>query len=176
MHRHNRFAALIISCLAVALGLTFPVWAQETQGKKDHGMIYKQAVDTIDRAEKKLTAGYTAEAKALLKESNSLFNILQSELSQELPQQQMAESQMSQEQSNKKLADDSLAQGERLEKSAQEKEAKSAELEKKGQDQQSIKLQGEAKKEYELAQKAFLKAQIYSLRNRQLTFSFLTRR
>ncbi len=167
--------------LAAALGLVCTFWlaallgAQETPVKKDHSMIYKQAVDTLDKAEKKLSAGYTAEAKALLKEANSLFKILQNEQTAQLQQQQLSETQQAQEQSNRKLAEDSLAQGERLEKSAKDKEAKSAQLEKTGQDQASIKLQSEAKREYELAQKSFLKAQIYNLRNLQLIFGFIGR-
>ena len=45
----------------------------------DHAILYKRAVKLLDNAEKKLTAGYTAEAKSQAKEANSLFTILQKE-------------------------------------------------------------------------------------------------
>ncbi|MFO7897219.1 MAG: hypothetical protein R6U84_09825, partial [Candidatus Cloacimonadales bacterium] len=42
----------------------------------DHAILYNKAVKILDSAEKKLAAKYTAEAKAQVKEANSLFSIL----------------------------------------------------------------------------------------------------
>ena len=55
--------------------------AQQSPAKcgPDHAILYKRAVKLLDNAEKKLTAGYTAEAKSQAKEANSLFTILQKE-------------------------------------------------------------------------------------------------
>jgi hypothetical protein len=77
--------------------------------------------------------------------------------------------------SNNKLGEDSSAQGQKLETSAQEKQKKGDTMEAQGQQDMAIKLQQEAMRELNLAQKAHLKAAIYHLRNLQLTFGFLNK-
>jgi hypothetical protein len=74
---------------------------------------------------------------------------------------------------NNKLGEDSSANGQALEKSGQEKQKKSDTLEAQGQQDLAVKLQQEAVRELNLAQKAHLKAATYHLRNLQLAYSFL---
>jgi hypothetical protein len=156
-----------------ALGMVSIGWAQNAPVPQDHGIIYKQAVGLLDKADQKLNGNYTAEAKSLLKEAKSLFSILQKELPKEKTEQELSETQQEQWANNNKLGEDSYAQGERLEASAKQKHDKSDAIEKQGQKDLAIKLESESKRENELAQKMYLKSQIYHLRNMQLAYSFL---
>jgi len=140
----------------------------------DHAILYKRAVNLLDKAEKKLAAKYTAEAKALLKEANSLFTILLKECGPQQKERTLTPQEEQQETVNKKLAADELAQAERLEKSATEKLKKSEQLE-ATQPELSLKYAREAKAESELAQVRSLKAGIHSLRNQQMIFRFLAK-
>ena len=83
----------------------------------------------LDNAEKKLTAGYTAEAKSQAKEANSLFTILQKECGPQQADRALTDQEIQQESINQKLAADELAQAERLIKSAEEKQQKAAKIE-----------------------------------------------
>jgi hypothetical protein len=140
----------------------------------DHAILYKRAVKLLDTAEKKLTAGYTAEAKSLVKEANSLFTILQKECGPSQKERDLTEKEVQQEAINQKLAADELAQAERLMKSADEKSQKATKLE-ATQPDVSVKYQREAKSEYEQAHKRSIKSEIYALRNQQMVFGFLGR-
>ncbi len=178
---------MLIVAISAVLALSGPAWSQTQPAPKpqtgaspatkcgpDHAILYKRAVTLLDKAEKKLAAKYTAEAKALLKESNSLFTILLKECGEEQKQRTLTPQEEQQEAVNKKLAADELAQGERLEKSASEKLKKSDQVE-ATQRELSLKYAREAKAECELAQVRSLKAGIYSLRNQQMIFRFLAR-
>jgi hypothetical protein len=169
-----------LKCVLGGFGLFFclllsawPLAAQDTP--KDHAQIYKRAVAAIDAAEKKLAGNFNAEAKALVKESSSLFGILQKEMPEKMKNMELTPAQEEQWNSNNKLGEDSSAQGQNLEKSAQEKQKKGDTMEAQGQQDMAIKLQQEAMRELNLAQKAHLKAAIYHLRNLQLTFGFLNK-
>ena len=140
----------------------------------DHAILYKRAVTLLDKAEKKLAAKYTAEAKALLKESNSLFTILLKECGPQQKDRNLTPQEEQQEAVNKKLAADELAQAERLEKSAAEKMKKSDQVE-ATQRELAVRYAREAKAENEQAQVRSLKAGIYSLRNQQMVFRFLAK-
>jgi hypothetical protein len=159
-----------VFCFLVSV---WPVTAQNAP--HDHAQIYKRAVSAIDYAEKKLTGNYTAEAKANVKEANSLFSILQKEMPEKMKSMELTPQQEEQWNSNNKLGEDSSAQGQTLEKSGQEKQKKSDTMEAQGQQDMAVKLQQEAVRELGLAQKAHLKSAIYHLRNLQLTFSFLNK-
>lgn len=173
--RLNRFGQIVLGILLVqgllltGVGLAQP---QKVNCGPDHAILYKRAVTLLDKAEKKLAAKYTAEAKALLKESNSLFTILLKECGPEQKTRTLTPQEEQQETVNKKLAADELAQAERLEKSSAEKLKKS---EQTAQQELAIKYAREAKGESELAQVRSLKAAIYSLRNQQMIFRFLAK-
>ncbi len=178
---------LLIAFLA-CLGFTGTAWSQAqtppqpgassapptTKCGPDHAILYKRAVNLLDKAEKKLSAKYTAEAKALLKESNSLFTILLKECGPEQKERNLTPQEEQQEAVNKKMAADELAQAASLEKSAAEKMKKSDQVEATQRDL-SVKYAKEAKSLYELAQVRSLRAAIYSLRNQQMIFRFLAR-
>jgi len=138
----------------------------------DHAILYKRAVKILDNAEKKLTAGYTAEAKSLAKEANALFTILQKECAPQERERTLTDIEAQQEAINQKLFADESAQAERLEKSAQEKAQKAAKIEAANPDLYQ-KYMREVKGEYEQAHKRHIKAEIYALRNHQMVFKFL---
>jgi len=138
----------------------------------DHAILYKRAVTLLDKAEKKLNARYTAEAKALVKEANALFSILQKECGPSLSKEPLEGKEAQQEAINQKLSADEMAQAERLEKSATEKFKKAQALAEK-QPEFYDKLMKEAKAENEQAHNRYIKAEIYALRNQQMVFRFL---
>ncbi len=170
-----RIVALVLGVLLV-LGLLGSALAQQPPAKcgPDHAILFKRAVKLLDNAEKKLTAGYTAEAKSMVKEANSLFTILQKECGPQQAERALTDQELQQESINQKLAAEELAQAERLLKSAEEKQQKAAKLE-TTQPDVYVKLQREAKGEFELAHKRSIKSEIYALRNQQMVFGFLGR-
>lgn len=164
---------IILGLLLFASFWQSPLPAQTVP--QDHAQIYDRAVKLTAEAEKKLAANFTAEAKALIKEANYLYGILQKELPHKLQERELTLQQEEQWNINDRLGKDSTAQGERLEKAAAEKQKKSDALEAKGEREAAVKLQEEAVRDLALAQKAHLRAAIYHLKNLQLTFSFLKR-
>jgi hypothetical protein len=147
--------------------------AKQPQCGPDHAIIYKRAVSLLDQADKKLTAKYTAEAKSLVKESNSLFTILQKECGQTQKERPLNPKETQQEAINQKLSADTRAQADRLMQEAAAKEKKSQEAENRGQKDISENLQRQAKGEYERAHTMYIKAEIYDLRIMQMLFQFL---
>lgn len=169
------FTLLLVFGFSVsALAQAQPPEPQKPACGPDHQILYKRAVALLDNAEKKLNARYTAEAKSMAKEAKSLFAILQKECGEQQKQRPLTPKEEQQESINQKLAADEQAAAERLMKSAEEKEKKSAQLE-ATQNELSIKLQREAKQEYEQAQKRGIKAMIYAMRTQQMLFSFLSK-
>jgi hypothetical protein len=170
-----QFVPMVLGALLLVAPLG---WAQTQKPPvkcgPDHAILYKRAVQLLDKAEKKLAGGYTAEAKANLKEANSLFTILQKECVPEEKKQLLTDKEAQQEAINQKLAADELAQAERLMKSADEKTKKAAQIEATNPDLY-IRYQREAKSEYEQAQKRSIRSEIYALRNQQMVFKFLIR-
>jgi len=173
---HRSLLATVTIFLVLLAASNHPLaQTDKTTCGPDHAILYKRAVNLVDQAEKKLRAKYTAEAKALLKEANSLFSILVKECGPQQRQRLLTEQEAQQEAINKKLAEDAMAQAERLMASAAAKEKKSDELERQGNKDLSISYQRQAKGEYELAHTKSIQAQIYALRNQQLIFRFLSR-
>jgi hypothetical protein len=170
-----RYAA-IVSGFFLALVFSGATLAQTAKAKcgPDHAILYKRAVGLLDQAEKKLNAKYTAEAKSLVKEANSLFTILQKECGPEQKDRILTDKEAQQEAINQKLSADERSAADRLMKSAEEKEKKAQQLE-ASQPDVSLKYEGEAKQEYELAHRRYIKAGIYALRNEQMVFGFLGR-
>jgi hypothetical protein len=169
----SQFVPIVLGAFLV-LGLPGLVLAQQTPAKcgPDHAILYKRAVKLLDNAEKKLTAGYTAEAKSQAKEANSLFTILQKECGPQQADRALTDRELQQEAINQKLAADELAQAERLIKSAEEKQQKAVKIETTQPDVYQ-KYQREAKAEFEQAHKRSIKSEIYALRNQQMVFGFL---
>ncbi len=149
-----------------------PTPAPSVKCGPDHVIIYKRAVALLDKAEKKLYARYTAEAKALAKEAKNLFAIIQKECGQEQRDRLLTDKEVQQEAYNKRLATDEQTAAERLEKSAEEKFNKAQQLE-ANQPELARKLWRESKEEAEQANKHNIKAMIYFLRNQQMIFQWL---
>ena len=170
-----RYAAIFLGFF-LALILSGATLAQNAKAKcgPDHAILYKRAVGLLDQAEKKLTAKYTAEAKSLVKEANSLFTILHKECGPQQAERALTDREIQQEAINQKLSADELAQAERLIKSAEEKQQKAAKIE-TTQPEVYLKYQREAKAEFEQAHKRSIKSEIYALRNQQMVFGFLGR-
>jgi hypothetical protein len=147
--------------------------AHLTMSATEPSILYKRAVVLLDNAEKKLSTRNIAEAKALVKEANSMFDILVKECAPTQKERLLTPKEEEQEAINQKLSRDEQSEAERLMKSAEEKEKKSIQLGAE-QPESSVKYQKEAKEEYEQAQKRYIKAQIYALRNQQMLFHFLS--
>lgn len=175
-HMHAFFKS-VLTGLALVCCLLLNVWTASAQEAvpKDHGQIYKRAVAAIDAAEKKLAGNYTAEAKALVKESSSLFGILQKEMPEKMKSMELTSAQDEQYSSNMKLGENSSSEGQKLESSAQEKQKKSDAMEAQGNQDMAIKLNQEAMRDLNMAEKAHLRAAIYHLRNLQITYSFVNK-
>jgi hypothetical protein len=167
---------LIVPGVFLVLGLCGSVLAQQPPVKcgPDHAILYKRAVKLLDQAEKKLNAGYTAEAKSLAKEANSLFTILEKECGPSQKERVLTDQEAQQETINQKLCADERAQADRLMQSAADKEKKAAKGE-VTQPELSLRYQREAKSEYEQAHKRYIRSEIYALRNQQMVFKFLLR-
>ena len=171
----SQFMPIILGAFLV-LGLSGSVLAQQTPAKcgPDHAILYKRAVKLLDNAEKKLNAGYTAEAKSQAKEANSLFTILHKECGPQQADRALTDQELQQEAINQKLAADELAQAERLIKSAEERQQKAVKIE-TTQPEVYQKYQREAKAEFEQAHKRSIKSEIYALRNQQMVFGWLSK-
>ena len=171
----SQFIPIVLGAFLV-LGLPGLVLAQQPAAKcgPDHAILYKRAVKLLDNAEKKLTAGYTAEAKSQAKEANSLFTILHKECGPQQADRALTDQELQQEAINQKLAADELAQAERLTKSAEEKTQKPVKIE-TTQPEVYLKYQREAKAEFEQAHKRSIKSEIYALRNQQMVFRWLNK-
>jgi hypothetical protein len=168
------FVPTVLGALLLFVPLAAQAAPSKTKCGPDHAILYKRAAKLVDDAEKKLAAGYTAEARAHLKEANSLFTILQKEC---LPQEKkvvLTDKEAQQEAINQKLAADELAQAERLMKSAAEKEKKAAQIENSNPNLYAQYMR-EAKREYEQAHIRSIRSEIYALRNQQMIFKFLVK-
>jgi bacterioferritin (cytochrome b1) len=171
----NRSILFILSALCLGLLVSSLAVAQSTPTNcgPDHAILYKKAVKVLDSAEKKLAAKYTAEAKAQVKEANSLFSILVKECGPLQKGRALTESEMAQEASNNKKKDEYYKKGLALEKSAVENLKKGQEAEAKGQDDVAARYFRQAKAENEQAHVAFIQAEIYALKNQEMIFKFL---
>ncbi len=171
----SRLVLMVLGFLLL-FGMLGPVQAQQAPAKcgPDHAILYKRAVKLLDTAEKKLTQGYTAEAKSLVKEANSLFTTLQKECGPEQKDRILTDQETQQEAINQKLCADERAQADRLMQSAEDKEKKSTKTE-GAQSELAVRYQREAKSEYEQAHKRYIKSEIFALRNQQMVFGFLNK-
>lgn len=172
----RRTLLLILSALCCGLLLCSVAAAQSAPVKcgPDHAILYNKAVKLVDSAEKKLASKYTAEAKAQVKEANSLFSILVKECGPLQAGRALTEREMEQEMANNKKKDEYYNKGVALEKSAEEHMKQAQEAEAKGQHDLATRYYRQAKAENEQAHAAFVQAEIYALKNQEMIFKFLT--
>jgi hypothetical protein len=164
---------------ALSLGLLFSGLAQaqapQTKCGPDHAILYKKAVKLVDSAEKKLTAKYTAEAKAQLKEANSLFSVLVKECGPAQKERNLTDAEVAEEAQNNKLKEEAMVQIKELEKSYEENLKKAQQYQAQGNNELAERYARQAKGESERANLLAAKAEIYALRNQQMIFRFLGR-
>lgn len=172
---NHRFL-LVIGALFLGLLLSSAVLAQSTGVKcgPDHAILYKKAAKLIDSAEKKLAAKYTAEAKAQVKEANSLFSVLVKECGPMQKERSLTDQEVAEETQNNKSREEAMTQTTQLEKSYEENLKKAQDAKMKGQDELADRYGRQAKEESERANIMAIKAEIYALKNQQMIFHFLT--
>jgi hypothetical protein len=167
----------IIGALSLVLLYSGLAQAQAPQSKcgPDHAILYKKAVKLVDSAEKKLAAKYTAEAKAQLKEANSLFSVLVKECGHAQKERNLTDAEVAEEAQNNKLKEEAMVQIKELEKSYEENLKKAQQYQAQGNNELADRYARQAKGESERANLLAAKAEIYALRNQQMIFRFLGR-
>jgi len=160
--------------LAMALAWVGAGWAQTAKSTSpDHAILYRRAVALLDQTQQKLTAGDLTAAKSLMKQSNSLFTLLQKEYASKLAERELSPQEGQQLAINQKLADDAQAQADRLMDTAAAHKKKAQEFEAQGKEADSKASYRQSKDEYLRAQNLYIKSSIYALRNQQRIFRFL---
>ncbi len=160
--------SLGLLCSSFALAQTSPV-----KCGPDHAILYRKAVKLVDSAEKKLAAKYTAEAKAQLKEANSLFSVLVKECGPAQKERNLTDAEVAEETQNNKLKEEAMTQVKELEKSYEENLKKAQQYIAQGNNELADRYGRQAKDESERANILAAKAEIYALRNQQMVFRFL---
>jgi cytochrome c551/c552 len=160
-------------CTGLLAGGSAQAQSSQTKCGPDHAILYKKAVKLVDSAEKKLAAKYTAEAKAQVKEANSLFSVLVKECGPLQKERALTEQEVAEESQNNKAKDEAMVQVGQLEKSYEANLKKAQEAQMKGQDDLADRLARQAKGESERANLLAIKAEIFSLKNQQMIFRFL---
>jgi hypothetical protein len=165
----------LIGALSLGLLCSSVALAQGPQVKcgPDHAILYKKAVKLVDSAEKKLAAKFTAEAKAQLKEANSLFSVLVKECGPTQKERNLTDAEVAEETQNNKLKEEAMVQISQLEKSYDENLKKAQQYQTQGNNELADRYARQAKDESERANILAAKAEIYSLRNQQMIFRFL---
>jgi hypothetical protein len=173
MSRGN--CGICVLALALILALVGAGWAQTAKPtfSPDHAILYRRAVGFLDQAEQKLKAGDLAAAKSVVKQSNSLFTLLQKEYASVLAERELSPQEDEQLAINQKLADDTHAQADRLMTTAAAQDKKAQELEAQRREVDSKAFYRQSRDDYNRAQNLYIKASIYSLRNQQRIFRFL---
>lgn len=163
-----------VLALALALALVGAGWAQTAKPiSPDHAILYRRAVALLDQAQQKLKDGDLAAAKSAVKQSNSLFTLLQKEYASVLAERELSPQEDQQLAINQKLADDTHAEADRLMATAAAREKKAQELEAQGQEADSKASYRQSRDGYNRAQNLYVRSGLYALRNQQLIFRFL---
>jgi len=162
--------SLGLLCSSVALAQT-----PQTKCGPDHAILYKKAVKLVDSAEKKMNAKFTAEAKAQLKEANSLFSVLVRECGPTQKERNLTETEVAEETQNNKLKEEAMVQISQLEKSYAENLKKAQQYQAQGNNELADRYGRQAKAESERANILAIKAELYALRNQQMIFRFLNK-
>jgi hypothetical protein len=162
----------------LALGLTLALvgagWAQPAKPiSPDHAILYNRAVSFLDQAQQKLKDGDLAAAKSLVKQSNSLFTLLQKEYTSVLAERELSPEEDQQLAINQKLADDTHGQADRLMATAAAQEKKAQELEAQGREVDSKVSYRQSRDGYNRAQNLYVRSELQALGNQQRILRFL---
>jgi hypothetical protein len=163
-----------VLALALALALVGAGWAQTAKPTSpDHAILYNRAVSFLDQAQQKLKDGDLAAAKSLVKQSNSLFTLLQKEYASVLAERELSPQEDQQLAIDQKLADDTHAQADRLMATAAAQEKKAQGLEAQGREADSKASYRQSRDGYNRAQNLYVRSELHALRNQQRIFRFL---
>jgi len=172
MSRGN--CGICVLALALALALVGAGWAQTAKPTSpDHAILYNRAVSSLDQAQQKLKDGDLAAAKSLVKQSNSLFTLLQKEYASVLAERELSPQEDQQLAIDQKLADDTHAQADRLMETAAAQEKKARGLEAQGREVDSKASYRQSRDGYNRAQNLYVRSELHALRNQQRIFRFL---
>ena len=170
--RCNYGICLLALALALALGGTG--WAQTaTPPASEPAKVYGQAVSLLEEAQQQLAAGNLSVALSLVKQSNSLFTLLQKESAAKLAERQLSSQESQQLAINQKLATEAQAEADRLFSTAGAKKKQAMELRAQGPAEAGDAAERESKEQYLQAQNLSIKSAIYALQNQQIIFRFL---
>jgi hypothetical protein len=165
---------IYLLALSLALALAGTGWAQTAAPPaSDPAKVYGQAVSLLEEAQQQLEAGNLSVALSLVKQSNSLFTLLQKESAAKLAERELSSQESQQLAINQKLATEAQAKADELLATAAAKKKQAAELRAQGQAAAGDAAEGESKAQYLQAQNLSIKSAIYALRNQQIIFRFL---
>lgn len=165
---------ICVLALALALALVGAGWAKNAKPTSPaHATLYRRAVTLLDQAQQKLTAGDLAAAKSLVKQSNSLFTLLQKEYASVLAERELSPQEEQQLAIDQKLAADTNAQADRLMATAAAQKKKAQELEAQGREADAKASYHQSRDEYNRAQSLYVRSAFQALRNQQRIFRFL---
>jgi hypothetical protein len=165
---------ICLLALALALAPVSAGWAQTpTPTASEPAKVYGQAVSLLEQAQQQLAAGNLPTALSLVKQSNQLFTLLQTESAAKLAERQLSSQESQQLAINQKLATEAQAQADRLLSTAAAKKKQAMELRAQGQAEAGDAAERESREQYLQAQSLSIKSASYALCNQQIIFRFL---
>jgi len=166
--------SICLMALALILYLVGAGWAQTAPPTpSEPAKNYGQAVSLLEQAEQQLTAGNLPVALSMVKQSNSLFTLLQKDSAAKLAERELSAKESEQLAINQKLGEEAQAKADGLIPTAAAKKKQAEELRAKGQAEAGDAAERESRDQYLQVQKFSIKSAIYALRNQQIIFRFL---
>jgi hypothetical protein len=173
MYVSRRNYGICLLALALVLALVGAGWAQTAATPAPDANPYRQAVTLLDQAEQQLNAGNLPVALSMVKQSNSLFTLLQKESAAKLAERELSSKESEQLAINQKLGEEAQAKADSFLPTATAKKKQAEELRAKGQVEAGDAAERESRAQYLEVQKFSIKSAIYALRNQQIIFRFL---
>ena len=174
MNLPRRNYGICLLALALILSLVGAGWAQTaTPTPSEPAKNYGQAVSLLEQAEQQLNAGNLPVALSMVKQSNSLFTLLQKDSAAKLAERELSSKESEQLAINQKLGDEAQAKADSFLPTATAKKKQAEELRAKGQAEAGDAAERESREQYLQVQKFSIKSAIYALRNQQIIFRFL---
>jgi len=174
MYVSRRNYGICLMAMSLILSLVGAAWAQTaTPTPSEPAKNYGQAVSLLDQAEQQLTAGNLPVALSMVKQSNSLFTLLQKDSAAKLAERELSSKESEQLAINQKLGEEAQAKADGFLPTATAKKKQAEELRAKGQAEAGDAAERESREQYLQVQKFSIKSAIYALRNQQIIFRFL---
>jgi hypothetical protein len=174
MYVSRRNYGICLLALALILTLVGAGWAQTASPTaSEPAKNYGQAVSLLEQAEQQLHAGNLPVALSMVKQSNSLFTLLQKDSAAKLAERELSAKESEQLAINQKLGEEAQAKADGFLPTATAKKKQAEELRAKGQAEAGDAAERESREQYLQVQKFSIKSAIYALRNQQIIFRFL---